>query len=128
MSATQGPFCQFQWQWYNETLLFTPHTLKSQVVTHFWIFRLFMKGKFYAYVLWPLAQSVQNWIVDRSTTCDFTVNGIKLHFFHKNIVLNSTLWSSNNVATGNLPETQQAMAGFHQFSGKKAKIAVFPVY
>ena len=30
------------------------------------IFRLFMKGKFDAYVLWPLAQRVQNWIVDRS--------------------------------------------------------------
>ena len=27
-----------------------------------------MKGKFDAYVLWPL-----NWIVDQSTACDFTV-------------------------------------------------------
>ena len=32
-----------------------------------------MKGKFDAYVLWPLDQKVQNWIVDRSTAWDFTV-------------------------------------------------------
>ena len=32
-----------------------------------------MKGKFDAYVLCPLTQSVQNWIVDWSTARDFTV-------------------------------------------------------
>ena len=32
-----------------------------------------MKGKFDAYVLWPLAKRVQNWIVDRSNARDFTV-------------------------------------------------------
>ena len=32
-----------------------------------------MKGKFDAYVLWPLAKKFQIWIVDRSTTPDFTV-------------------------------------------------------
>ena len=32
-----------------------------------------MKGKFDAYVLWPLAKMFQNWIVDRSTARDFTV-------------------------------------------------------
>ena len=32
-----------------------------------------MKGKFDAYVLWPLAKKFQNWIVDRSTAFDFTV-------------------------------------------------------
>ena len=32
-----------------------------------------MKGKFDAYILWPLAQRVQNWIADRSTARDFTV-------------------------------------------------------
>ena len=32
-----------------------------------------MKGKFDAYVLWPLAQKFQNWMVDRSTARDFTV-------------------------------------------------------
>ena len=47
------------------------------------IFRLFMKGKFYAYVLWHLAKIVQNWIVDWSTAPDFTVpiNHIKWRFF-----------------------------------------------
>ena len=33
-----------------------------------------MKGKFDAYVLWPLAKKLQNWIVDRSTARDFTVD------------------------------------------------------
>ena len=32
-----------------------------------------MKGKFDAYVLWPLAKKFQNWIVDRSTARNFTV-------------------------------------------------------
>ena len=32
-----------------------------------------MKGKFDAYVLWPLAKKFQNWIVDQSTARDFTV-------------------------------------------------------
>ena len=32
-----------------------------------------MKGKFDAYVLWPLAKRVKNWIVDRSTARNFTV-------------------------------------------------------
>ena len=32
-----------------------------------------MKGKFDTYGLWPLAQKFQNWIVDQSTACDFTV-------------------------------------------------------
>ena len=45
----------------------------SRSVAHFHIFRLFIKEKFDAYVLWPLAQRVQNWIVDRSTACNFTV-------------------------------------------------------
>ena len=52
----------------------------SHLVAHQSIFRMFMKGKFDAYVLWPLAKSFQNWIVDRSTARDFTViefpNGI----------------------------------------------------
>ena len=45
----------------------------SWLVAHPRIFRLFMKGNFDAYVLWPLDKMVQNWIVDRSTACDFTV-------------------------------------------------------
>ena len=32
-----------------------------------------MKGKFDAYVLWPLAKRVQNWIVDQFTARDFTI-------------------------------------------------------
>ena len=44
------------------------------------IFRLFMKGKFDAYVLWPLAKRVQNWIVDRSTARGFTVFKLKYNF------------------------------------------------
>ena len=32
-----------------------------------------MKGKFNAYVLWPLAKRVQNLIVNRYTARDFTV-------------------------------------------------------
>ena len=46
----------------------------SWLVAHLRIIRLFMKGKFDAYVLWSLAQRVQNWIVDRSTARDFTVS------------------------------------------------------
>ena len=32
-----------------------------------------MKGKFDAYVLWPLDKKVQNWLLDRSTARDFTI-------------------------------------------------------
>ena len=46
----------------------------SWLVAHPSIFRLFMKGKFDAFVLWPLAKIVQNWIVDRSTARDFKVS------------------------------------------------------
>ena len=45
----------------------------SRSVAHPSIFRLFMKGRFDAYVLRPLAHRVWNWIVDRSTARDFTV-------------------------------------------------------
>ena len=45
----------------------------SQLVAHSRIFRIFMKGNFDAYVLWPLDKMVKNWIVDRSTTRDFKV-------------------------------------------------------
>ena len=38
----------------------------SRLVAHFHIFRLFMKGNFDAYVLWPLNKMVQNWIVNCS--------------------------------------------------------------
>ena len=45
----------------------------SWLVAHLRIFRMLMKGKFDAYVLWPLAKKFQNWIVDRSTAREFTV-------------------------------------------------------
>ena len=45
----------------------------SRLVAHFQIFRRLMKGKFDAYVLWPLAKRVQNSILDRSTARDFTI-------------------------------------------------------
>ena len=58
---------------YGSTYRKVTNSRLSRLVAHFWIFRLFMKGKFDAYVLWPLAKTVQNWIVDRSTAPDFTV-------------------------------------------------------
>ena len=45
----------------------------SWLAAHSRIFKLFMTGKFDAYVLWPLAKRVQNWILDRSTARNFTV-------------------------------------------------------
>ena len=51
----------------------------SWLVAHPSIFKLFMKGKFDAYLLWPLAQRVQNWIVDRSTARYFTVSFLSSH-------------------------------------------------
>ena len=45
----------------------------SRLVAHFHISRLFMKGNFDAYVLWPLDKMVQNLIVDQSTACDVTL-------------------------------------------------------
>ena len=41
----------------------------SQLVAHSRIFRLFMKWKFDADVLWPLAKRVQNWIHSRPVYC-----------------------------------------------------------
>ena len=48
----------------------------SRFIAHLRIFRLFMNGKFDAYLLWPLAKRVQNWIVDWSITNDFTLYNI----------------------------------------------------
>ena len=64
------------------------NTVKSRavaclgLVAYFWIFRLFMKGKFDAYVLWPLARRVKNWIVDRSTNRNFKVHRSILLLLH----------------------------------------------
>ena len=55
---------------------------------------MLMKGKFGAYVLWPLAKKFQNWIVHRSTSRDFTVaktSGNKYSiFFHRCSVVQQT--------------------------------------
>ena len=40
-----------------------PSSSMSRLVVHFQIFRRLMKGKFDAYVLWPLAKKLQNWTV-----------------------------------------------------------------
>ena len=50
----------------------------SRLVAHFQIFRRLIKEKFDAYVLWPLAKKLQNWIVDQSTASDFTVVTFRL--------------------------------------------------
>ena len=50
----------------------------SWLVAHPRIFRLFMKGNFDAYALWPLDKTIQNWIVDRSTARNFTVYNAKI--------------------------------------------------
>ena len=57
-----------------------PSSRMSWLVAHFHIFRLFMKEKFDAYVLWPLDQKVQNWIVERSTARNFTVCNLSQYF------------------------------------------------
>ena len=46
---------------------------RSWLVANPSIFRLFIRGKFDAYVMWSLAQRVRNWIVGRSTVRDFMV-------------------------------------------------------
>ena len=53
--------------------LSSPGTSKlSRLVVHLRLFRLFMKGEFNAYVLWPLVKRVQNWIVDLTKwKCEF---------------------------------------------------------
>ena len=50
----------------------------SWLVAHFQIFRMLMKGKLNAYVLWPLTKTHQNWIVDQSTAHDFTVYSFRI--------------------------------------------------
>ena len=61
-------------------VVYVANSTLSWLGEHSRIFRLFVKGKFDAYVLWPLAKRNQNWIVDRSTACDFTVYVIMDHY------------------------------------------------
>ena len=67
----------------------------SRLVAHFHIFRLFMKGNFDAYVLWPLDKMVQNWIVYRSTARDFTVTVLLTIPFNKLLCVNKSLKKMN---------------------------------
>ena len=73
-------------------------TVKSQAVdyllnvAHLSIFRVLMKVKFDAYVLWPLAKRVWNWIVYWSTARNFTVHIIWEG--HKNLCNRQFLWPS----------------------------------
>ena len=55
----------------------------SPLVAHLRISRLFMKGNFDAYVLWPWAKKVENWIIDWSNAHDFMVRSCK--FYHSRI-------------------------------------------
>ena len=60
----------------------------SRLVAHTRIFRRLMKGKFYPYVMWPLAPKFQNWIVDWSNARNFVVVGNKIAVFE----LNGSIW------------------------------------
>ena len=64
----------------------------SRLVGHLRIFRLFMKGKFDLYILWLLAKRVQNWIIVRSTTRDFTVYKFNIPFFGAVLIARSRSW------------------------------------
>ena len=70
----------------------------SCLIVHPRIFKMFMKGKFDAYVLWHLARKFQNWIVVWSTACDFMVVAIcqKTELYticsQVKLELNSSLW------------------------------------
>ena len=63
-----------------------PSSSLSCLVAQFQVFRRLMKGKFDAYVLWPLGKKFQNWKVDRSTAPDFTVGvSLKQFWFHASL-------------------------------------------
>ena len=65
----------------------------SRSVAHLRIFRLFMREKFDAYVWWPLAKRIQNWIVDWSTPREFMVIFfIKISILHWAISLWLLIW------------------------------------
>ena len=53
----------------------------SWLVARIRIFRRLMKGKFDAYVLWPLAKKFQNRIVDPSTARHFNESSNVLHLY-----------------------------------------------
>ena len=90
----------------------------SQLVAHFQIFRLFLKENF-AYVLWCLDKMVQNWIVDRSTTCNFTVLRIQSEDSQMSMDLKIYLYFSLTsrvfLANGSLHQKMgNVVQGWHQ--------------
>ena len=90
----------------------------SQLVAHFQIFRLFLKENF-AYVLWRLDKMVQNWIVDRSTTCNFTVLRIQSEDSQMSMDLKIYLYFSLTsrvfLANGSLHQKMgNVVQGWHQ--------------
>ena len=68
-SAVQNKYCVLN---YGSIYTAKSRAVVFWLVAHLEIFRLFMKAKFDAYVLWPLAR-VQNWIEERSTARNFAV-------------------------------------------------------
>ena len=67
-----------------------PKNSLSWLVTPFQIFRRLVKGKFDAYVLWPLAKKFQNWIVDQSTAREFTVDNVWVKKTWTNLSIETT--------------------------------------
>ena len=53
-------------------LLWNTKKVKNRGTSRLIAHTRFMNGKFNLYVLWSLAKRIQNWILYRSTTCDFT--------------------------------------------------------
>ena len=90
----------------------------SRLVAHFHIFRLFLKENF-VYVLWRLDKMVQNWIVDRSTTCNFTVLRIQSEDSQMSMDLEIYLYFSLTsrvfLANGSLHQKMgNVVQGWHQ--------------
>ena len=84
-------FCsakQLEWTFFGFAKSNVASSRLSWLVAHPSIFRMFMKGTFDAYVLWLLVNIFQNWIVDRSTACIFTVFFFSLYF------RNGSCWDS----------------------------------
>ena len=72
-----------------------------------------MKGKFDAYVLWPLFKRVQNWIIARSTARDFKVCIFEIPISTKLTEKNSN-WKTK--------KSHAAKSEFKQFSIKPTLI------
>ena len=99
-AASKSGFAQLKkilnWIWKKCKYRKVTSSRLSWLAAHSRIFKLFMTGKFDAYVLWPLAKRVQSWIVDRSTARDFTVAILYLTILHElngTSIDNFVVWS-----------------------------------